>query len=216
MKILQSSTFTIMLCLAIGTTGKAQMMASLDNHYFSNSNALDNNEESPLAGDDHAMVVIDNSIIFEALENDKVNGDILDLSVDEEPLFGKVTVNEDYTFTYVPKEGTCEVVDSFSYIVSNAKGKDKATVYVDVICEEITIVSGFSPDGDGFNDAFTIIGTENFPNNKLFIFNEWGEELFEIQNYQNDWNGEGLEKDLYFYIFEDGKGQVYSGYVSIN
>ena len=180
MKILQSSAFALMFCLLCGTSINAQMMASLDNHYFSTNNTDNNIEESPLAVDDHTMVVIDNSIIFEALENDDVNGDILDLSIDEEPLHGKVTVNEDHTFTYVPKEGTCEVVDSFSYIISNAKGNDKATVYVDVICEEITIINGFSPDGDGFNDAFTIIGTENFPNNKLFIFNEWGLSLIHI------------------------------------
>ncbi len=215
MKILQSFAFTLMLCLLFGSTSNAQMMASLDNHYFS-KNTSDEIEDTPLAGDDHTMVVIDNSIIFEALENDVVNGDLLDLYVSETPLYGKVTVNDDNSFTYVPKEGTCEMVDSFSYIVINENGKDKATVYVDVICEEITIINGFSPDGDGFNDTFTIIGAESFPNNALFIFNEWGEELLTFEGYQNEWDGEGLEKNMYFYIFEDGKGQVYSGYVSIN
>lgn len=215
MKILQSIALTIIISMFFGTTSKAQMMASLDNHYFSN-NTLDEIEDTPLAGDDFAMVVIDNSIIFEALENDVVNGDLLDLYVIEPPMFGKVEVNDDYSFTYIPNEGTCELVDSFSYIVINENGKDKAKVYVDVICEEITIINGFSPDGDGFNDTFTIIGAESFPNNTLFIFNEWGEELLSIEGYANEWNGEGLEKDLYFYIFEDGKGQVYSGYVNIN
>ena len=215
MKILQSFAFTLMLCLIFGTTCKAQMMASLDNHYFS-TNTLDEIEDTPLAGDDHAMVVIDNSIIFEALENDIVNGDLLDLYVSETPLHGQVTVNDDYSFTYKPKEGTCEMVDSFSYIVINENGKDKATVYVDVICEEITIINGFSPDGDGYHDTFTIIGAESFPNNMLYIFNEWGEELHNFESYKNDWNGDGLDKGLYFYIFEDGKGQVYSGYVNIN
>ena len=204
-----------MLCLLFGTTCRAQMMASLDNHYFSN-NTTDEIDDTPLAGDDHTMVVIDNSIIFEALENDIVNGDLLDLYVSEKPLFGQVTVNDDNSFTYVPKEGTCEMVDSFSYVVINENGKDKATVYVDVICEEITIINGFSPDGDGFNDTFTIIGSESFPNNVLYIFNEWGEELLNFKGYKNEWNGESLEKALYFYVFEDGKGQVYSGYVNIN
>lgn len=77
---------------------------------------------------------------------------------------------------------------------------------------DITVPKGFSPNGDGINDQLIIIGAENFPNNKLTIFNQWGEMIFEASPYNNDWEGESefrlssqTDKKLfdgtYFYIF---------------
>jgi gliding motility-associated-like protein len=83
-------------------------------------------------------------------------------------------------------------------------------------------MNGFSPDGDGQNDTFTILGVQNYPDNSLLIFNKWGEQVFEQTNYKNDWNGgktegENLssEDSVYYYVFKDGKGKSYSGYLQI-
>ncbi|WP_109851094.1 gliding motility-associated C-terminal domain-containing protein [Aquimarina sp. AU58] len=48
----------------------------------------------------------------------------------------------------------------------------------------ITIYTGMSPNGDGVNDEFRIIGLNNFPENTLQIFNRWGVKIFERDRYE--------------------------------
>ncbi len=56
------------------------------------------------------------------------------------------------------------------------------------------------------NDALTIPCTQNFPNNELIVFNRWGDKVFSIVGYQNDWegtyNGNDLPAGTYYYIFK--------------
>ena len=54
--------------------------------------------------------------------------------------------------------------------------------------EEIESLFGFSPDGDGNNDFWTINGIEEYPNNTVMIFNRWGDMVFKIDNYDNNSN----------------------------
>ena len=81
--------------------------------------------------------------------------------------------------------------------------------------------SGFSPNGDDVNDGFQILGVENFPDNELCIFNRWGNQVLNVKGYTNDdpwfgtWNGRDLPDGTYFYVFDNGAGQQYSGYVQI-
>ena len=48
--------------------------------------------------------------------------------------------------------------------------------------------NAFSPDQDGVNDTFGIIG-ENVANFNLKIYNRWGELLFETSNTNERWDG---------------------------
>ncbi|SED16571.1 gliding motility-associated C-terminal domain-containing protein [Tenacibaculum sp. MAR_2009_124] len=47
---------------------------------------------------------------------------------------------------------------------------------------------GFSPDDDGINEYWEIPGIENYPKNKVFIYNRWGDLVFEISDYNNSSN----------------------------
>ena len=49
---------------------------------------------------------------------------------------------------------------------------------------------GFSPNGDGINDGWTIENIAAYPNNVVRIFNRSGKLVFEQRGYQNNWNGE--------------------------
>ncbi|MCE3297206.1 MAG: hypothetical protein K0R65_2920 [Crocinitomicaceae bacterium] len=70
----------------------------------------------------------------------------------------------------------------------------------------------FSPNGDGHNDTFVIQNIEEYPINKLFVFNRWGEIVYTSEPYQNDWDGtmnikadlfgDILPEGMYFYRFE--------------
>ncbi len=136
---------------------------------------------------------------------------------------GSVIFNLDCTLTYVPQTGFCGDVDSFSYTICNAVGCDTATVAVYVECQpeagEFEIHNAFSPNGDAVNDYFQIDGIENFDNHLLCIYNRWGNQVLRTENYQNDWEGTWEGTDLpsgtYFYVFDDGTGNMLSGYIQI-
>ncbi len=166
--------------------------------------------------DDHLVVVRNNSLVFDTVKKDKTANHQEVASIVSQPEFGNVIINDKETLTYIPNEGVCEESDRFSYLLLTDKGMDTVEVVVDILCESLTIISGFSPNGDGVNDTFTILGIENYPNNILTIFNQWGEQVYFRRGYQNDWNGNKFaSEDLYFYVFNDGEGQFYSGYLQI-
>ena len=94
--------------------------------------------------------------------------------------------------------------------------------------EIVEIFNEFSPNGDGINDYFQIDGIENYPNNRLEIYNRWGNIVFEMKAYDNSWDGTStvrytIEKDnklpigVYFYILHLGSdGKTMSGWLYIN
>ncbi len=46
----------------------------------------------------------------------------------------------------------------------------------------------FTPNGDGINDFWHIKMLENQPNNKVEVYNRWGQLVFEVDNYDNNHN----------------------------
>ena len=55
--------------------------------------------------------------------------------------------------------------------------------------ENLEIPNTFTPNGDGKNDAFEIVGINSFPENNLMIFNRWGNKVYEKDAYDNSWKG---------------------------
>jgi gliding motility-associated-like protein len=94
-----------------------------------------------------------------------------------------------------------------------------------VACDDLVIFSGFSPNGDGINDFFKILGIEDFPNNRVLIFNRWGNEVFDVEGYDNSdaksFKGRFGDKTLpdgtYFYVIDlGGEDGCRSGYLQIH
>ena len=83
---------------------------------------------------------------------------------------------------------------------------------------------GLSPNGDGINDYFVILGLHQYTLPKLSIFNVWGIKMFVAPEYQNDWagndqNGVKLTDGVYFYTvipssikyeYDDAKKSLYT------
>ena len=72
----------------------------------------------------------------------------------------------------------------------------------------IYIPSAFTPNGDGLNDTFGVKG-EGIKNYHLFIYNRWGEVLFESTNPKQQWegsfSGQPAEQGTYVYqLFASG------------
>lgn len=93
---------------------------------------------------------------------------------------------------------------------------------------DLAIPTGFTPNGDNYNDYFVIKGVEAFPDNELLIYNRWGNLVYSKVGYNNEWNGENnggerLPDGTYFVVFEIKSGNLdnvnikipYSGYVDL-
>jgi gliding motility-associated-like protein len=82
---------------------------------------------------------------------------------------------------------------------------------------EFTVPEGFSPNGDGINDEFEILGLETIDGTQVQIFNRWGTVVFESSNYKpgNFWDGDNLPDGTYFYIITLPNEEAISGDITI-
>lgn len=178
----------------------------------------------PEAITDTDTTMIDQSVVTNVLGNDSINGVFDTIYILTPPSNGTVVMNLDGTVTYTPNEDYCNSAtpDSYTYVLCNTAGCDTALVTILVLCEssgELAFYSGFSPNNDGINDLFYIQGLESFPDNVLCVFNRWGNRVYYKEGYDNTFDGTWenviLTDGTYFYVFDDGEGNRYSGYVQI-
>jgi gliding motility-associated-like protein len=77
----------------------------------------------------------------------------------------------------------------------------------------------FTPNGDGLNDYFQIIGLDEFVENRLDVVNKYGKVVFSQENYHNTWSGERLANGIYYYVLrlrrEDGATSFLNGFVHL-
>ncbi len=65
---------------------------------------------------------------------------------------------------------------------------DSVTVTVDIICGEVFVPNGFSPNGDGVNDVECVYG-KCIETMHFSIYDRWGEKVFETENTGQCWDG---------------------------
>lgn len=116
------------------------------------------------------------------------------------------------------------------YVTDAAGNVDSCSFTITVSDCGITIYESFSPNGNGQNEYFFVENLDAFPNSSVIIFNRWGTEVYQSDNYQNDWNGisqskyniagNELPEGTYYYILTLGgdvsnpsHGKTYKGYV---
>jgi gliding motility-associated-like protein len=82
---------------------------------------------------------------------------------------------------------------------------------------KLKIPNVITPNGDGFNDAFTIQGIENYPLSSLTILDRNGKILYNTLDYQNDWKADNLPAGTYFYSLKlnDSKQTEKGGILTI-
>ncbi len=116
--------------------------------------------------------------------------------------------------------------------VTDAAGNEGPPVSSTIRKEVVNdIPQGFSPNGDGINDQWIIPGIEEFPSNRVTIYNRYGKMVWETVNYDNldnAWDSRsnmdnvfgdsGLPDGAYFYVinFPEGDMDPRSGYIIIN
>ncbi|HLP11052.1 MAG TPA: gliding motility-associated C-terminal domain-containing protein [Flavobacteriales bacterium] len=85
-----------------------------------------------------------------------------------------------YTVT-ITNGGLCSVNDEFKV----------------VYC--LTIPNTITPNNDGFNDVFEILGISEYPGNKVTIYSRNGAKVFEASEYKNDWDAGNVPDGVYMY-----------------
>lgn len=77
----------------------------------------------------------------------------------------------------------------FTVLVTGPNGCSALdSVFVEVV-PDVVIPSGFTPNGDGWNDTWQIDFIDLFPACEVEIYNRWGELLFSSVGYGTPWDG---------------------------
>ena len=146
---------------------------------------------------------------------------------------GRIVIYEDGSYVFVPNAdfvGSLEV----TYLISDGQATASSVLSISVI-EVIPIVAIqtsmiITGNGDGLNDHFKIENITSFPNNRVIIFNRWGNMVWEVRGYNNDdqtrrfsgiantssLSSSELPDGTYFYVIDKGDGSSPSkGFVTI-
>jgi gliding motility-associated-like protein len=104
-----------------------------------------------------------------------------------------VNAVETTTFFLTGDNGFCTKTDEMTLTVLNS----------------LEIPNTITPNGDGVNDTWEIIGIEKFPNCDVRIYNRWGQEVFSATSYSKnkEWNGTSksgneLSSSAYYYVID--------------
>lgn len=177
--------------------------------------------------DDAVTVIVEEPTNILVLAND-VNADANTLNIIYGPFGGNASVNTNF-ITYTSNSDYVGN-DTLLYSVCHPTCPSFCdTAYVNIFVTfglDVEVPTGFSPNGDGINDAFVILGLENYPEAELLVFNRWGELVYNVQQYNNNWMGESNGKrtlggeqvpdGTYFYVLKLGdQFQTVNGYVEI-
>lgn len=183
-------------------------------------------EQAPFANDDYDTTSYRTETIVPVLANDTDPQNSLNpasLKITTSPFNGTAYVDYDnYNIHYRPDDGFSGN-EIFEYEICNTGNLcDKAKVFVLVTEFEFRIPNAFTPNGDGINDFFEIIGIDRYPGNSITIVNRWGNKVYEAKNYGIDtypvfWDGfantgstflgNELPTGAYYYILNLGNGQ---------
>ncbi|MBK8845174.1 MAG: gliding motility-associated C-terminal domain-containing protein [Bacteroidetes bacterium] len=91
--------------------------------------------------------------------------------------------------------------NSFQWIVVNGAcvDTDEVNIFVkdSIDClSPLEFPTGFSPNGDNFNEYYVIKGVLEYPDNILIVYNRWGNIVYEKKSYANEWRGTNLDGDI--------------------
>lgn len=117
--------------------------------------------------------------------------------------------------------------ETFQLVAFNLACSDEDTVriLVDKCLKDITgpIPQIISPNNDGANDSWIIPDIDYFKQNKVVIYNRWGNVVWEASPYLNNWQGVNekgaeLPDGTYYYVvnINNTENKIYNGFVVIH
>jgi gliding motility-associated-like protein len=123
----------------------------------------------------------------------------------------KLTHDTLFILTATDLSDGCQGVDSVRIKVVHHEINENCLVFHNVI----------TPNGDGLNDKWIIDCIENFPENKVTIYNRWGDKVNSFNNYDNVsqvWkgtttDGKPLPDGTYYYVLTIKNGGNHCGWI---
>lgn len=108
---------------------------------------------------------------------------------------------------------------AYELTVTDANGCVADTLIFLTEPSELSLPTGLSPNGDGANDTYVILGIDAFPDNEFKVFNRWGNVVYEKSDYNNEWGGESKSGEMlpdatYFVVFVS-RGLEFNTYVDL-
>ncbi|MBN8702405.1 MAG: gliding motility-associated C-terminal domain-containing protein [Bacteroidetes bacterium] len=227
----------------ICTGEQAVISASGANSYsWSNNNTSDSQTISPTSTSSYTVI---------GSNGNCKDTSVVIITVNQLPTLtasNDTTINEGETvqlaaaggviYTWSPNENiTCiscpnpqvNPTQSITYFVEaqnafGCKSIESILITVNQLESSLYIPNAFSPNGDGSNEIFMPLFNPNeFTNYELFIYNSWGQLLFETTNKSLGWDGtyknKPLRTDVYTYVLritdKDGIKRKFLGNISL-
>ena len=179
-----------------------------------------------MANDDYDTTGYETTLKIDVLANDTDQDNDINrksLVIQTPPFSGTASIDyTDFSIIYRPSENFSGN-DQFTYqVCDSALNCASANVYVLVADFRFFIPDAFSPNNDGINDYFEILGIEEYEGNSIEIFNRWGNRVYQARNYgistsPQYWDGKSntgvrlgddeLPTGTYFYVLNLGNGE---------
>ncbi len=184
---------------------------------YSTDEVLINIAFTPVTTPDTVDVPFGQTQEFIVVLNDQISMGPYTLEIVMAPQRGNALHAGNGIFRYTPNVGFVGT-DMLIYRICSAECPDECSEAVVLLKvgneEDCFIPTLFTPNEDGINDILIIpcLETLRYPNNRLIVFNEWGDAVYTAAPYQNDWRGtfggNPLPVGTYFYIMDFGDGQT--------
>ncbi|HNS42570.1 MAG TPA: gliding motility-associated C-terminal domain-containing protein [Taishania sp.] len=146
---------------------------------------------------------------------------------------GGITVND--TLVWLPSYALSDAqvafpianpqeTTTYQLLVTDTTTGCRASDYITITVDKgLFFPTTFSPNGDGANDTWEILGIEAYPDCFVSIFDRWGQKVFEAVGYNKEkaWNGTGkmgkLNEGVYFYKIQlhDKEKQQMTGSITL-
>lgn len=139
--------------------------------------------------------------------------------------FGNLSVSADTNPVFVFQNTGNHTVTLIAY--NDFGCTDTARLTITAAIDAVLVIpNAISPNNDGLNDSFVILGIEHYPDNEIFIYNRWGNLIYHAHPYQNEWYGQSNNKKLrlsgdevpdgtYFYVLKLNAEQNYNGFIEL-
>jgi large repetitive protein len=110
---------------------------------------------------------------------------------------------------------------TYTVTITDANGCTLMSTFILTEPQDLELPTGYTPNGDGYNDVFIVHGLDAYPANTFTVLNRWGNVVYDRLNFKNDWAGENSQGDMlpsgtYFVILNINNGErVLQSYVDL-